>query len=146
MTGTASQNGDGPPSDNADTLTQQLLIDIKTSGYPENHPYRAGDSDSAKSPDRLADWNSEPFRGPWTRDKESQEEFDEELRWMGSYANWYSAMQVFLYPENLLLPTLRPVPTLPPSEHTPSVMEKETQTHAFRELIEDLRRDLATDA
>ena len=45
----------------------------------------------------------------WSRiPSESQEDFDEELRWMGSYANWYAAMQVYLYPENFLAPTLRP--------------------------------------
>jgi hypothetical protein len=33
--------------------------------------------------------------------------FDEEWRWMGSYAAWRAAMQVFLYPENALQPILR---------------------------------------
>lgn len=33
--------------------------------------------------------------------------FDEEWRWLGSYASWRSAMFVFLYPENVLYPTLR---------------------------------------
>lgn len=34
-------------------------------------------------------------------------QFDEEWPWMGSYATWRAAMFVFLYPENLLLPSLR---------------------------------------
>ncbi|WP_239341259.1 neuraminidase-like domain-containing protein [Frankia sp. CiP3] len=33
--------------------------------------------------------------------------FDEDWRWIGSYATWRSAMLVHLYPENLLRPTLR---------------------------------------
>jgi hypothetical protein len=33
--------------------------------------------------------------------------FDDEWRWIGSYASWSAAMQVFLYPENALRPTLR---------------------------------------
>lgn len=33
--------------------------------------------------------------------------FDEEWKWIGSYATWRAAMQVFLYPENVLRPTLR---------------------------------------
>jgi hypothetical protein len=33
-------------------------------------------------------------------------DFDEEWKWIGSYASWRSAMFVFLYPENLLLPSL----------------------------------------
>jgi len=48
--------------------------------------------------------------GVWARkvNLELQDQFDEELRWIGSYANWYAAMKVFLYPENMLYPTLRP--------------------------------------
>jgi hypothetical protein len=33
--------------------------------------------------------------------------FDDEWYWMGSYSNWQSIMRVFLYPENLLLPSFR---------------------------------------
>ncbi len=33
--------------------------------------------------------------------------FDEEWIWIGSYGNWRSAMFVFLYPENILIPNLR---------------------------------------
>lgn len=33
--------------------------------------------------------------------------FDEEWKWIGSYATWKAAMQVFLYPETALRPTLR---------------------------------------
>lgn len=35
------------------------------------------------------------------------ENFDEEWQWLGTYANWRSAMFVFMYPENLLAPELR---------------------------------------
>ena len=40
----------------------------------------------------------------------SATDFDEKWKWLGSYATWRSAMLVFLYPENLLAPTLRPQP------------------------------------
>lgn len=33
--------------------------------------------------------------------------FEEEWKWMGSYSTWRAAMFVFMYPENLLLPSLR---------------------------------------
>lgn len=36
------------------------------------------------------------------------ENFDKEWRWMGSYGSWRSALFIFMYPENLLHPTLRP--------------------------------------
>lgn len=35
------------------------------------------------------------------------DQYDEEWKWMGSYASWKSAMMVFLYPENVLHPSLR---------------------------------------
>lgn len=48
--------------------------------------------------------------------------FDEECKWIGSYATWRAALFVFLYPENILLPSLR-----------------KEQTPAFRKLVSDLR-------
>jgi hypothetical protein len=50
-----------------------------------------------------------------------------EMSWMGHYASWTSAMGVFLWPENHLLPATRPTgdPTAP-----------ENQTRPFRTLVE----------
>jgi hypothetical protein len=128
------------PLSDADALSRRLLVDIKTSGFQK---ITRVEQAIQTLQNLLIDLRTSKLSLPWSLDstKESQEEFDEELRWMGAYSNWYSAMQVFLFPENLLLPTLRPVPNLQPGENTPSVMEKETQTHAFRELINDLRID-----
>jgi hypothetical protein len=53
---------------------------------------------------------------------EAKASFDDNWTWMGSYSLWRAAMFVFLYPENILLPSLR-------REATP----------AFRKLIKDLR-------
>lgn len=49
-------------------------------------------------------------------------EFDEAWTWIGSYATWRAAIFVFLYPENILLPSL-----------------KRRQTPAFRQLTDDFR-------
>ena len=49
-------------------------------------------------------------------------DFDEEWKWIGAYGNWRSAMFVTLYPENIALPSLRPI-----------------QTPAFRALVDTLR-------
>jgi Tc toxin complex TcA C-terminal TcB-binding domain/PA14 domain len=49
-------------------------------------------------------------------------DFTEEWKWIGTYTAWRSAMYMFLYPENLLLPTLR-----------------NEKTSAFRELVDTLR-------
>lgn len=50
------------------------------------------------------------------------EDFEEEWKWLGSYATWRAAVMVFLYPENVLLPSLR-----------------RRQTPAFRQLAAGLR-------
>jgi hypothetical protein len=49
--------------------------------------------------------------------------FDEEWQWMGSYTPWRAAMFVFIYPENILFPSLRT-----------------RQTPAFRRLVSNLRK------
>lgn len=54
----------------------------------------------------------------------SAEDFDQAWTWMGSYANWRAAMFVFLYPENVLIPSLR-----------------KEQTVAFRDVIEATRNN-----
>lgn len=53
------------------------------------------------------------------------EDFEEEWKWLGSYATWRAAVMVFLYPENVLLPSLR-----------------RRQTPAFRQLAGQLRGNL----
>ncbi|HNN92500.1 MAG TPA: hypothetical protein PKI03_09530, partial [Pseudomonadota bacterium] len=52
------------------------------------------------------------------------EHFDTEWRWMGSYGSWRSALFIFMYPENLLYPTLR---------------NREEQSEPFRNLVQALR-------
>jgi hypothetical protein len=49
-------------------------------------------------------------------------QFDEEWKWMGSYATWRAAILVFIYPEDILDPTLR-----------------KWQTPEFRKLVADIR-------
>lgn len=52
------------------------------------------------------------------------EHFDTEWQWLGSYGSWRSALFIFMYPENLLYPTLRD-----PSE----------QSQPFKDLVETMR-------
>jgi Tc toxin complex TcA C-terminal TcB-binding domain/Repeat of unknown function (DUF346) len=65
------------------------------------------------------DWETLPLPPSLTLDAPN---FEEEWKWIGSYATWRSAMSVFLYPENILLPSLR-----------------RQKTPAFNSLIDDLR-------
>ncbi len=57
------------------------------------------------------------------------DDFDEDWEWIGSYAAWRAAMFIFIYPENILLPSLRKV---------------ESQTPGFRELVSTLRNSRIT--
>ncbi len=52
--------------------------------------------------------------------------FDEDWKWIGSYAMWRAAMFVFMYPENILLPSFR---------------REMEQTPAFKKLVQDLRNN-----
>lgn len=52
------------------------------------------------------------------------DDFDVAWQWMGNYNNWRSAMFVFLYPENLMIPALR-----------------KKQTPAFKEVINATRNN-----
>ncbi|MGL5810654.1 MAG: neuraminidase-like domain-containing protein [Nocardioides sp.] len=78
----------------------------------------------------------------WSRAIASQPEadFDEELRWIGSYANWHAAMQVFLYPENHLHPTLRP-----PDEWSTDFGDLVRRLRSSRPLTPEAAADIASD-
>ena len=123
------------PPDDAASLSQKLQIDIQTSGYQKITRINQA---IQTLQDILIDLRMGPLANGWARDanNELQENFDEELRWIGSYSTWRAAMQVFLYPENFLLPSLRPVPDTPPGQ----VFEREEQTPAFQQLLRDLRQ------
>lgn len=58
--------------------------------------------------------------------KLSSKQFEQEWRWMGSYATWKAAMGVFLYPEQILYPSLR-----------------EEQTSEFRRLTSNTSNQLS---
>ena len=82
---------------------QQLLWGVRTGLLAEAYPHLTLIPANRKAEDAIA-------------------QFDEAWTWIGSYATWRAAMFVFLYPENLLLPSL-----------------KRRQTPAFRQLCDDFR-------
>jgi Tc toxin complex TcA C-terminal TcB-binding domain/Bacterial Ig domain len=116
-------------------LDESLLIDVKTSGYTKIT--RIAQAIQTLQ-ELLVGLRTKHQLFDWSRDetKEDQADFDQELIWMGSYNTWSAAMQVFLFPENFLLPTLRPIPA-----QLPQAVEKELQTPAFQQLINDLRKN-----
>jgi sugar lactone lactonase YvrE len=55
-------------------------------------------------------------------------QFEEEWQWMGSYSTWRAAQFVFMYPENLLMPSYR-----------------KRQSPAFRDMVDALRQNPTID-
>jgi hypothetical protein len=103
----------------ANWLTERLFIDAATSG--DQISTRAGQAIETLQSLLLAlraGRSEEPFKNL----KLTQENFERTWNWVGSYTSWRSAMFVFLYPENLLQPSLR-----------------KWQTPAFQELVENVR-------
>ncbi len=128
--------------DPAEALTRRLAIDLKTGGELLTtrvdqavetlqgilFSLRAG-----QFKERTADLGPNPA-STWVLEQRAnykEEHFDLESRWMGSYDAWRAAMFAFLYPENLLLPSLR-------EDTTPGSSEKDP-TDAFRTLVGNLR-------
>ena len=115
----------------AATLSQKLQLDVQTSGYQKTtHIHQAIQT----LQDFLIDLQMGALAMGWELAPDLKS-LDEEMRWMGSYAAWYAAMQIFLYPENVLLPTLRPVANATQTQ----AFEIVTQTPAFRQLMKKLR-------
>jgi hypothetical protein len=120
----------------ADQLTEWLLIDVKDGGSQTTtrilqaietiqavmFSLRTGRFDEGHPADQWDVVGGE--EGATTAAKEKN--FDDEWKWMGSYATWRAAMLVFLYPENMLLPGLR---------------EQNNQPLEFKTLIDDLRKN-----
>jgi len=75
-----------------------------------------------------------PDVAPWNL-SEGLGQFDQEWDSMGSYSNWAALSLVFLYPENLLLPTLR---LDPPSSSGGAPQAVEEQTQAFKDFASRL--------
>ena len=124
--------------DAADWTTRRLQLDVRTSGAQRTtrlelaietlqgalfslRTDRLAGLEEVGGPIPFADW-ALTTAGGYTEEK-----FDEEWRWLGSYEAWHAALFVFGYPENYLLPNL--VPAL-------------EQTPAFRRLVETVQLNL----
>jgi hypothetical protein len=65
-----------------------------------------------------------------------EQSFDDQWRWVGTYHGWRSAMLAFFYPEELLLPTLRP-------NQTPAFAQLASAVASSAQLTPDGARSLA---
>lgn len=89
--------------DNARTLGDQFLIDLEN-----NCCYKTNRVAAAVETLQQLLWKTRTGDLQHLKDNLSfHGDFDPAWEWMGSYANWRAAMFVFLYPENVLHPSLR---------------------------------------
>ncbi|MBK6408916.1 MAG: hypothetical protein IPF78_04295 [Flavobacteriales bacterium] len=106
---------------NARTLGDKLLIDLENNCCFKTNRVAAAIETlqqflwKTRTGDILHDYPTMEYIGG---------DFDEAWMWMGSYSNWRAAMFVFLYPENVLLPSLR-----------------KNQTPAFQAVVEATRNN-----
>lgn len=132
-------NPAAPVTDLAERLTKELFIDFSSSGSLKTNrlnqaletlrgilfALRTGHLASTQAvlgTNPAAQWQLNRSNGY------SETQFDAEWQWLGAYATWRAAMLIFLFPQNLLLPTLRePHPLL------------QTPTVAFKTLVTRLR-------
>ena len=99
----------------ADWITGNLLIDARMDGCGiTTRVAQAIETIQGL----LTSLRTEQRRDVFLNFKLNADQFDEEWKWLGSYAPWRSAMFVFMYPENLSNPNLR-----------------RWQTPGFRELL-----------
>jgi hypothetical protein len=103
-----------------DRLSQRLAISLSTGAGQKTTRV----SQAFKTLQRIL-WGARTGILPPTDWQLESDTFDADWTWLGSYATWRAAMFAHLYPENLLLPSLR---------------REDRQTPLFREIVSDLRR------
>jgi len=103
-----------PDFDASNALTERLLIDVATNGRQQTTRLSQA-IDTVQNV--LSALRTGRFKGvapqlggdptaTWSI-ADPNNVFDTEWVWLGTYATWRAAMLVFLYPENMLIPTLR---------------------------------------
>jgi hypothetical protein len=116
----AATNAPGTSLDaKAKWITDHLLIDAKESGCQQTTRVAQAIETTQGI---LFSVRTAQLKDTYPHLELDADHFDEEWKWIGSYATWRAAMFVFLYPENILLPGLR-----------------RRRSPAFRALIDDLR-------
>jgi Tc toxin complex TcA C-terminal TcB-binding domain len=126
-----SINPPGNLATKAKWVTRNLLIDAEMSGC--SMTARVAQSIETLQGLILSLYNGQ-LAGLYQTFFIARDNFDKKWEWIGSYATWRAAMFVFLYPENILQPSLRKL---------------ELQTPAFQTLIKSIgstRKLTASDA
>lgn len=117
---TGSLPGRVASDERAEWLTERLLLDVETDACRETT--RVGAAIESIQTLVFAIEQTGTNEGLREFDLTNVDDsFDERWRWLGTYPKWRSAMGVYFFPENLLLPTLR-----------------EQQSAGFRDAADDL--------
>jgi hypothetical protein len=147
----AAPPGPFAPDVAADRLTRELLFDFSTSGTALTSRLDqaleslqgvlfAVRAKRLKSAFPVLGTNAATGEAGWTLTQANgytDAAFDEEWRFMGEHGTWRAAMAAFLWPENVLQPTLRRTPT------AANQLTAVFTTASFRSLAERVRGDLA---
>ncbi len=90
----------------AERLTERLFVDVES--YPGNETTRLSQAITSLQSliDRIRTGAVDELAGVSV--SLDDPDFGDRWEWLGSYRTWKAAMGVYLYPENVLLPTLRP--------------------------------------
>ena len=111
------------PEEVANRLSQELAIDCKSSGGQRTTRLEQAIEtiQGVLFATRMGRFSTTPVLGTvnpsasWvlTTDSYSKDKFDLEWQWLGAFSTWRAARLVFGYPENYLLPSLRPLQETP---------------------------------
>lgn len=103
----AEPEPDASDEETAEWLSERLLIDVEMT--PDRDTTRTSQAiTSLQNLVESIDLSLADEGGLADLDLSLEDEyFDRRWRWLGTYAKWKAAMGVYLYPENVLLPTLR---------------------------------------
>jgi hypothetical protein len=95
-------------SDASNYLTNMLLIDMKDVSYRATTRINQAAETLQNILFSLRTKRFDPSQAAYTWTISGNEDkFDEQWKWIGSYATWRAATLVIYYPENILLPSLR---------------------------------------
>ncbi|WP_458190373.1 Tc toxin subunit A-related protein [Haladaptatus sp. NG-WS-4] len=128
----------------AERLTDRLLVDMETDSCQKTT--RIGQAINVVQGFVFGVRSGTGVKVPNTEFKLSDKSFDRRWRWIGSYATWKAAMAVFLYPENILLPSLRRAEKRTPQfenmtdalDEGATTTQVEKQAKAYHEYLSDI--------
>lgn len=125
-------------------LTSRLLIDVGTTGNQKTTRLdQAIDTlQTLFFVLRNEGFQNVPDLSTWSLSRDHSDLFDTEWTWMGTYSGWQASMNLFLFPQNILLPNLREGSLQSPP--TQAFKDMLTDVLKFAPLTPELARKIAS--